>query len=363
MKALGCQAAWIAATVLILLNASQAAGQHTELRFDPWRAHGAGSGDANQVPFGRDEDWSNAACREPAWTVTADALFLHRSDPGSFVLIENTADPTENLNTGQLDLGVHTGVELSLTQQLTDYDSLEIRYFGVDQWSTAASIPTTPGDLLRLNTAVPLFVDAGDSIDARYTSELHSFEINGLTDLTDRLTLLGGFRYLELDEHLQATLVNSLTPFGYGVNTRNRLYGFQLGGRFKFWESCCQDDCSGCCECGRLTIDGIGKAGVFGNALARQSAVSTFRTVVPSSLPVRPRTAFVGELGVTAKYRLRNCLSVRAGYRLLWVDGVALASDQAPVTAFLPPALAPRPAIDTSTVFYHGAFVGLQYQW
>ncbi|MGB6045051.1 MAG: hypothetical protein WBF93_17985, partial [Pirellulales bacterium] len=286
--------------ILILLSTSQASGEWGALGFDPRRGYSAGNGESNEHPFRRCDACdlcSNTDCCEPAWTFTADALFLHRSDPASLVLIENTANPVENLNTGQLDLGVHTGVDLSLTLQLDEFDSLEVRYFGVDPWSAAASIPTTPGDLLRLNTAVPLFVDAGDSIDARYASELHNFEINGLTDVTDRLTLLGGFRYLELDEDLRATLINSLTPFSYGVATRNRLYGFQLGGRFKFWESCCQDDCSGCCRCGRLTIDGTGKAGVYGNALARESAVSTFRTVVPSSLPVRPRTAFVGELG------------------------------------------------------------------
>ena len=40
------------------------------------------------------------------------------------------------------------------------------------------------------------------------------------------------------------------------------------------------------------------------------------------------QVAFVGDINVSAYYRLFSFLTLRAGYNLLWVDGVALAPGQ-----------------------------------
>ena len=38
--------------------------------------------------------------------------------------------------------------------------------------------------------------------------------------------------------------------------------------------------------------------------------------------------AFVGELGLTGAYQINDCWTVRGGYQVIWVDGIALAPDQ-----------------------------------
>ncbi len=196
-----------------------------------------------------------------------------------------------------------------------------------------------------MNTVPPgLTVGTGSSIHARYKSDLQNFEINGRQQLGERLTMLVGFRYLELDERFDAALAGAEFPITYEAATRNRLYGVQFGGQAVLWDGG-----------GPLTIEGVGKAGIFGNRAAQDSAFG-------AGYPVHARgtaipTAFVGEIGLSANYCFTDRLSLRGGYRLLWVDGVALATDQVAVSDFI----FGGGIRASGDAFYHGAFIGLQY--
>jgi hypothetical protein len=170
-------------------------------------------------------------------------------------------------------------------------------------------------------------------------------EINGQCRLLDRWTFLAGFRYVELDEHFAADWIDAPAPFHYDTATRNRLYGFQIGGAGMLWD-----------RGGPLSIEAVGKAGVFGNAAAHDSVYSTGLVAFPAR-GIASETAFIGEFGFTGNYRLTDHLSVRGGYRLLWIDGVALATDQVAASDFV----FARGIDTTGDAFYHGAFVGLQY--
>ena len=65
-------------------------------------------------------------------------------------------------------------------------------------------------------------------------------------------------------------------------------------------------------------------------------------------------TAFIGELGLQARYQVTQGLALRAGYELLWLDGVAIAPAQ----------YTNIQGIDSNaTVFYHGATVGMEYSF
>ncbi|MGD9719626.1 MAG: hypothetical protein AB7O59_00225 [Pirellulales bacterium] len=61
----------------------------------------------------------------------------------------------------------------------------------------------------------------------------------------------------------------------------------------------------------------------------------------------------MGDSSFTGVIQLTDNLALRAGYQLLWVSGVATASDQLPATS-----------LDTSgDVFLHGALVGAEAGW
>ena len=263
------------------------------------------------------------------------------------VWAENVANPAQNFDAADFHFGFQAGLDVSVARRFGCDNAIEIRYFGIDDWNATSIATTTPGDLLRVNAAVPVFTFSGDAISAAYASQLHNAEINGLRQFNDRLSLLAGFRYTELDEHAAANLVNSAVPFDYDSTTRNRLFGFQLGGQATLWN-----------QCGPFTLDAVGKAGIFNNSAAQDSAFSTGLVTLPAT-GRDDRTAFIGEVGVTGTCQLTDHLALRGGYRLLWIDGVALASDQLSVSDF-----ANNAGFNGSgDAFYHGAFAGLEYVW
>ncbi len=63
----------------------------------------------------------------------------------------------------------------------------------------------------------------------------------------------------------------------------------------------------------------------------------------------------MGEIGLVGTGYLTKNIAIRGGYRMLWIDSVALASDQVAATDFFS-----GTGIDvTGDVFYHGGFLGL----
>jgi hypothetical protein len=347
---------WLAGTAVVMMTAVLFTPAGTWAA-DPWQPFvafslpSAASFDEASLPE-RDcpcecpdnEAWYDA-CPQDSWLVTADALFLQRRDPAGAVLIADAIDDTVILDAGDFDFGGQAGLDFSVARQLGDRWGLEVRYFGVDHWEAFAAASTTPGSLLMANSLPPRNPEAGTGVEAQHSSELHNVEINGHYRLGRSWTLLAGFRYAELDEQFAVGSIGAANPFRYETAARNRLAGFQMGTAVTLW------DCGG-----PLRVAGVGKAGVFGNRAAQRS-VWDEAAVLPAVSDRTIETTFLGELGLVASYRLSNHLSLRGGYRLLWIDRVALATDQMAASNFIS-----YQGIDpTGDAFYHGAFVGLQY--
>ena len=278
-----------------------------------------------------------------AWMATFDVMFLHRSDPKSGVLAFNTTDPSQNLNANDFDFGTEAGIDFSLARSLNNGNVLEVRYFGIDDWDSSLATATTANDLLQFNAAVPIFATAGDAITSNYASELQNVELNLSREVRDWLAVGAGFRFLELEEFGSASLVGAAVPFDYAVATRNRLYGAQAGAQALLYGG------------DLVRLDVVGKAGIYGNDAEHRARANTNVATITAAGD-DSRTAFVGEIGINGVANLTANLSVRGGYRLLWVDSVALASDQLAASDFFTGA-----GIDGSgSVFYQGAFVGLE---
>ena len=282
----------------------------------------------------------------PRWTVTADAVFLARRIPAA-TLIVDALDQTEVLSSSAFDFSSHAGFEVSLSRRLGCDNGIEFRYLGVDRWGSDVSLPTVSGRNLEINADDRhVFTAAGTSLDAYYASQLHSCELNGRHEFCQRrLAVLAGFRYTELDEGWGFTLVGATPPFRLEANTRNRLYGFQLGGQAALLD-----------RGGPLSVDAYAKAGIYGNRAAQDSFYATDVATL-SAHGARTSTAFLGELGLAGTYRITERFSVRGGYRLLWIDGVALAPAQLAASEFVT-----GQGIPTSDgAFYHGAFLGFEF--
>jgi hypothetical protein len=133
-------------------------------------------------------------------------------------------------------------------------------------------------------------------------TNLYSAESNGRLALSSRVTVLAGFRWLQLNDTLEGTLSpadrsaptwkNSCNPYNctfidvaqalpgrpagtyppfWNTNTANNLYGVQVGVGGKIF------------ELGRFSIDGQVKIGLFDNNAEQSTGVSLKKVVYPVS--------------------------------------------------------------------------------
>ncbi|MEI8374514.1 MAG: Lpg1974 family pore-forming outer membrane protein [Planctomycetota bacterium] len=294
------------------------------------------------------------SCEEPRFYATADALFL-KLDQGTrqampVVINQDTGETA--LTTHDLDYNMVAGPRLAFGYRLNECGTIEASYFGLHHWDATAEV--TGNNNLRLPGDLPLatldFFDA-DHMRLDYSSELNNVEINYYRRTGfENLSLLVGFRYLNLNETFNIHS-NDVDTGGsdYNIRATNNLFGAQFGGRWqKDWD--------------RLGLDFVGKAGIFGNSAKQHTFVGDFDNtyVMRDSTTTGANAAFIGELGFNGSYRLTQALCVRAGYNLIWIEGLARAMDQLDFTD--------TPTSGTTLVigkgaFLHGGNVGLEARW
>ncbi|MEX2171918.1 MAG: hypothetical protein WD851_21540 [Pirellulales bacterium] len=283
---------------------------------------------------------------QPLWVVRGGTAILHRSTPDDITIAEPLGGLFQISTGSHFDFDYTAGADISLERRLgNSCNSIEVRYLGALDWDSQVSYDLF-GDI-GLGASPVIGVD---SLDARYSSSLDSTEINFRHQYSDRFTWLVGFRWIELQEDLNFDvnfIIPSLVDFNWNVD--NRMYGAQLGGDFQLWRLT-----------GPLRVNSVMKAGVYANNADNDFTFSIVDIPIISGGAGGNQTAFVGEITVNASYQLTQHIALRGGYQLLWIDGVALATNQAAETL----AQGDIDVIDTdSDLFYHGALAGVDFVW
>jgi hypothetical protein len=213
-----------------------------------------------------------------------------------FVLLwqENTFS-----NGSTLDFDPAAGPRVLIGIRPTQDNAFEIEYFGsfgneIDQRFRTGGIPN--------------FL-----IGLQYTSDLQNAEVNWI-HWWDQFALLGGFRFVQVDENFKTTLLNFPGQHSLNTEATNNLFGGQIGIRVRQL-------------CGKLFFVETVKAGLFDNSASGKETSSS-----QSYLFYRRTggnfTAFVGDVNVSVGYWLSELWAVRARYTAMWINGVALAPDQ-----------------------------------
>jgi len=279
------------------------------------------------------------------WNVYVGAIFLTRDQSNAGVIIGPNPPNGDSFSRGSdFDFNSQEGIDVVLTRRFANGDQIEGRFFGIDG-STATQNFLSPGNFIGAGFTGP----GGTAIDGRYSSKLHSAEINWRRPMWERLTILAGFRYIGFDDTLNYTLNTSVAGGTYEYE--NHLYGGQIGGDLSLLD-----------PTGPFQLYVIGKAGIFGN-----SSDGGVRLEGPIGNPISTSgrgdssTAFGGDLQLVSSYRLTRHISVRGGYQMLWLDNVALASDNASSSQLNPPLL--NTQIDGGHVFHHGSMLGVEAVW
>ncbi|MGA9822329.1 MAG: BBP7 family outer membrane beta-barrel protein [Desulfobaccales bacterium] len=299
----------------------------------------------------------------PRWTISAEAIILDRIGSVNRTLVERvpgfgsvsslfTTPGTEALNTNNLRQGFSPGPKIGVIRHGDSGFDLELLYFQTAGWSSTGSVKTgNPPDWLVMRAPGGFLQTQDHSYQAMawdYVTNLYNAELNVRWHPYSRLTLLAGFRWVNLSENLQGSLVpaGGFPPF-WNTGTANNLFGLQIGADGKIWGR------------GAFSINGLIKAGAYVNYAQESTGVSIFKVVRPTYTST-DHPAFVGEIGLTCKYQVNKVLALKVGYEALWLEGVALAPGQIQETYLTPPDTEHALGVKTSGVFFHGATAGLE---
>ncbi len=312
----------------------------------------------------------------PRWTASAECILWERVGTVNETLVTTypvqpvqpppmptliVGQGTDRLYSDDLAQGFAAGPKVGLTFHADNGYDWEFSFLEIDGWNNARSIASSAAPA---NPITPVFVAPGGFVQTtdngsekmgwEYATRLYNAEINVRRDLCPGVTMLAGFRWVNLSEELQGTIEPSTrtVPF-WDTKTRNNLCGLQLGEDWKIFNR------------GRFSIDGLVKAGLFDNLAEETTEVSIYQTPYWESASGN-QLAFLGEIGLQCKYQLTQRLLLKIGYQAMCLEGVALAPGQIPETFShgLPRTDVYVRALGINSgsgVFYHGAAAGLEY--
>ncbi|MCX5656740.1 MAG: Lpg1974 family pore-forming outer membrane protein [Candidatus Omnitrophica bacterium] len=348
---------------------------------------------ANQQ--GNDTDPARSS-QPPRWTVSAEAIVFDRVGTAKQTLVERvpgtvpfedvpTTTGTPALNSTDLNQGFSPGFRLGAVYHVDSNYDLEASFFHINDLSSTRSIgPDNPLNWLVIRAPGGFFQTQDFSYQSMtwgYSTELYNAELNVQKKISNRITVLAGFRWLQLYENLQGTIPpadifkptwKSTNP-GYTLNdvanittgitapayppfwdtsTTNNLYGLQIGADGKLLER------------GHFSLNGLIKVGGYCNHASESTGVSIAKIVYKSGVSTN-HAAFVGEAGLQCKYQVTSRLTLKLGYEALWLDGVALAPGQIQETysTFAPVTVTARGVNSDSNVLFQGATAGLEFSF
>jgi len=315
----------------------------------------------------------DACCPQWPQYFVFDVLFLQRDNAaGNRPLAEgSTASPDPGatlLDTADLQFAVAPGLRLLWGQRVDDEYGWEVGYLGVyGMWADAGvqgvNQVAVPG---AIADSVPGWLTA-DSVRPTYASSLNIVEANvfhgrccegcspnGCGRYCRCTDILCGAFWAGLEEsaNLNVTCCAGDPPSPYRVQSSSNLIGGQIGiRRRRDWD--------------RWALEGTAKAGVAGVVLSQSSGAIT-SSLAPGQVYRDPTSASTGGVGLlsvinaTAVYRLTDHWGLRAGYNLIWLDGLALAPDQ---WDFTDTADSGRSVVGGGSLFLHGANLGVERRW
>ncbi|MDZ4821794.1 MAG: BBP7 family outer membrane beta-barrel protein [Planctomycetota bacterium] len=275
-------------------------------------------------------------CYEEQWQFSFGALYMARDYNNAPITID-AGSGTTVLSAADMDGDYGWGYELHARRPGWDVRYMQLNF----------------GDTLNGNAVAPTLylqdVYAGPA-EFRYHSDLYSLEVTCLCfDDCDPWRRSSGFRYLRLDEQLDFNLVGAYQPTDR-LETTNDLYGWQWGTERAIIDRCDSP----------FQLHAFGKAGVY------YASMDLTNTAFPGLINDTARdsegsVAFVGELGFNGSVQVTEQFSLDAGYQVMFIEGVALAGEQATtVNALAVPAVA---EINCGGLFYQGFTFGATYTW
>lgn len=312
----------------------------------------------------------------PRWyDASAEWVSLKRDSVGDDTVFATLGTGLNNpvLGTDQLDFDNEAGFRASFAIQLGPGSSLETTYMGLANWASNSEVTSDDNDLYSIYSQFGTDPTGGfrETDQAwfqgiAYSSDFDTIELNYRRRWAGPNTRLQGswfygIRYMQLKEDFQyvtQTDLRELDPASSEtlVSTLNSLTGAQIGS--SLW----------LCLYPGLHVGTEARTGLYGNHATQRTTISVSDPGVgPYQADVTEDSpAFLADATLTALWRINQQWTLRGGYMFLWMDEVALATDNFdPQISIFGGDPSPREAkIDNSSyLFYHGFTAGVEYLW
>lgn len=335
------------------------------------------------------------------WYAGANYIWMDRdNDDTIWISVFDDALDVSVLSSADANMAWTTGAEFTIGRYLgCGCSALEVTYWGIDPGIQSATvldpndIATAPNLLTSFDFSTLNYDDGvnptaaiGDWFDgARAHRVVRNWEydnleinfvhhsctgcLNGLcgTPRNYCLSMIAGFRYIDMDEHFRldsddgdTTFDGGLEEVKYCIQLENQLFGLQIGGRGDF----CVNDC--------LAFHSACKVGVYNNRIehwsfvggANGAAVVGAGPNAGEEFDIRSNKddfAMVAELDLSASYQLSCRWRATAGYRVLAMNGVALPGAQIPTNFADIDGV--RNIGSESSLILHGGYAGLEFNY
>lgn len=280
----------------------------------------------------------NYSCPTSDLVFKAEYAYLNRGEIRDLPLVKKRTIPTDGfislLGGGETifdtedlleSLDSQSAIRGSVIYKPSICSSLELLYTYVLPWNTKKTI-THPGLLsYPFKDFMPLrgFINA-DQVVSKYRSRLQNGEFNYWIHVTPQYVNYFSFswdlglRYIFLRERFSIEFIKPNSVARYSANTKNELYGIQLGGMFEINLTSC------------WTWSFMLKGAAFANQVKNDVSVidPTDANVPPSfSKSKLTSTGLIEAYGQLA-YNIYSFFSVHAGYQGYLLFGLALAPEQ-----------------------------------
>ena len=290
--------------------------------------------------------------RGRCWTARFGAVRLGRTKPEGGVLFVNPAATAEAVSADDFELA-HSGIEASFILHDAipgcgrELD-LELRLLQLEE-DDSTVFARLNGAAIEINNR-PVTVVAGNfDVTSSYQTRLSNFEANLRHELDNGWwTWIAGVRSINQAESLNSTFRDPNQAFAdltYNVATSNQMFGPQVGGQLAFYRS------------RRVCIDMSSKVGVLWNSsehISRGTGAPTF-----SILKEQSQATYSWDFALTGRYAVSRHWSVFAGYQVLYLNGMALASDQ---IRQVDPVNQTGSSFDSGLV-YQGGSMGVEFRY
>ncbi len=262
----------------------------------------------------------------------AEALMLRRSNSRPTFDILNVSDGS-TFSTGNLAFKNETGQRFHAGYEFNENATLDTSFWEVQSWKpnfnrdtaivgTTYALPNpTSGPATPLSGTSPAF-SAADRFNILERTMIRNAEFNyENATIFDRIALLGGFRYMEVNDLFTYATFSGATRGDYEVTVNNRLLGGQIGTHMFY-------------DLDLWRFEFLGKSGLYDNNSRSMQYVQSLPTPTSSPNIIRDTTtdgynlAAINEMQLSISRRLTNHIKVRFGYNVMWITNVSLAPDQ-----------------------------------